>query len=349
MVRRNASRTARSTHRAVLTALGVTLFAVSGCFESSTEVASLETATSDNLVPTMEQIRAQVSMSDAQAEELQVPLDGWESAERAFSTARPEQLLPPALEFVESAADVLERRQLTALVDVVVDHQARRLDGPPRVSGHHGRRGGFGGPHRGGGPRDGGGLRDGLGPFADLDLSEAQRQALREAREAMGQTIRALREQVQNGELTREQFREAAAGAREQFHAAVQEILTPEQQALLQEKMKQRLIARLEWQVERHEQQSARRLELLTKILGLDEAQVQTIGAIHDDAGAQLAALLAGLKDDTLTAAEARAALGDLRKSTRNAIVSALNPEQVELFEQLLQLHRRGRRHGPRG
>jgi Spy/CpxP family protein refolding chaperone len=329
----------------VLTALGVALFALGGCFESSTDVNGVQTSTSDNLVPTMEQIRAEVSMNDAQAGELQARLKGWESAERAISTTQPEQLLSPALEFVASAAEILERPQLTALVHVVVEHhQAHRADGPPRVTGRQGRRGGFGGPRGGfGGPRDG------SGPFADLGLSEEQRQALREARREMGQAIRALRAQVRNGELTQEQFREAAGAAHEQFQASVQEILTPEQLALLQEKMKERMVERLERQVERHGEQSARRLELLTRILGLDDAQVQAIGAIQAEAGARLAALLAGLKEDTLTPEDARTALRDRRKSTHDAIVNELTTEQAELFEQLRGLHPRGRRHGPRG
>ena len=340
MVRNATQHGTRSAHGAVLVMLAVTLFVAAGCFQSSTEVSDLQSSTASDRVPTMELIRAKVSMSDPQAQELQSPLNGWERAERAVS-ADTQPLVPPALEFIASGADILERRQLVALVGVVADFQrARRADGGPRVGhrpGRRGPRGGFGAPH------------EGFGAFADLDLSEAQRQAIAAARAQMRATLQPLREQVKNGAITKEAFQEAARAARSEFHSAVQEILTPEQRALLQQKKAERMIERLERHVARHAEASARRLALLTRILALDEAQVSAIRGIHAEAGTQLAAILTGLKDASLTPEQARAAWRELKTSTHDAIVAQLTEEQVDLLEQLRAIHPRGKRHGPRG
>jgi len=305
-------------------------------------VNGVPASTNEGLVPSMDQIRAEISMTDAQAERLQTHLTGWSRAERDRAAGGAEPLGAPGLEFIAAGAEILERPQLTALVRVVAQHQlARRADGDaPWMGGRHGRHG----PRRG--HRGPGG---GFGFFADLDLSQAQKDDIAAARAQMRATVAPLREQLKNGELTPEEFHAAASVAHDAFRAAVEQILTAEQRAQVEAKQKERLIAQLERRVAHHDAASARHLQLLTKILQLDDAQVQAIAAIEKDAGAQLATILAGVKDDSQSPSDAKTALADLRRSTHDAIVARLTKEQAELFAALRTLRSGRGRHGPRG
>ena len=61
-------RTQAARTSAVLAILGALLFALNGCFESSTEVdGDVNAAASSAALPTLDDIRAAVSMTDAQA------------------------------------------------------------------------------------------------------------------------------------------------------------------------------------------------------------------------------------------------------------------------------------------
>ncbi len=334
----------RRVRRSGLVVLAVALFALGGCLQSSTEVGDAPSSSTDEPIPTMDLIRSQVSMSDAQAEALKTPWTAWARAERTRDET-PD--VSPSLEFLGASAEILDRRQLRTLVGVLAEHrQLRRGDGNgPRADGPHangrfgrrGHRGGFDGP------------RDGSGPWADLELTEEQREAIAAERATLHETLQPLRAQLKDGALTREEFHAAASEARETFHAAVLEILTPEQRAQLEQKQRERMIEQLERRLSRDDARSARRLELLAKILGLDEAQVEAIDAVHVEAAAQRTAVLNALRDGSMTPADARAELRNVREATHAAVVAELTEEQAELLEQLRAMHPRGRRHGPRG
>jgi Spy/CpxP family protein refolding chaperone len=192
----------------------------------------------------------------------------------------------------------------------------------------------FGGP----------GLGIGLG---DLNLTDEQLEALRAARAAMHTAVQAAFEQFRDGSLTQEQLREAMDAARESFEAALQEILTPEQLAQLQQNRIDRLVQMIERRIEQHEQRAAHHLELLTQILGLNDEQVATIQEIQAGVVPALQTILAGVRDGNLTPEAAHDALRTLQDDTHAAIVAVLTPEQAELFADL-RPHRRGPR-GPGG
>ncbi len=327
----------------ILGALGVALlFLSTGCFEDTTQPEQgAAPATEAALLPTLAQIREAVPMSDAEAEKLGPALERWQSAERSRDTAD-EPFLSPALEFLADSATFLDRAQVLALAHVIrTQREARFADGeharPGDRFGRHGDRRPGMGPGRFGHP-----------PFADLDLTDAQRAAIRTAMQSMHAAVQAAR-QVRRDGGSEEAFRAAVDAARATFQAALQEILTPEQYAQLQQGKKDRLIQHLERRLERHEAHAARLLGILTRILGLDEAQVQAIAAVQAQAATRLGEILAGLRDGSLDLEAAHTALGDLRTQTHDAIVAALTSEQAALFEELTALlHRRGHR-GPRG
>ncbi|UCE02498.1 MAG: hypothetical protein JSW67_14845, partial [Candidatus Latescibacterota bacterium] len=167
-------------------------------------------------------------------------------------------------------------------------------------------------------------------------------------REAFHATLKDLREQRDSGSLTQEEFEQAVRDARDAHREAVRGILTEEQLAQLEAFQLERLVARIERQIERHNDGSERRLELLTQILSLEPAQVEAIREIHAGVVPQLEAILAGLKDESLSVEDAHSALRELREATHAAVVAALSEEQAALLKELKSMrHRRGRR-GPR-
>lgn len=343
--------------------LAVALVTAGGCLKSTTDVDPAAPATSGAAAISMQQIREKVSMTDDQAAQLAPAFDRWQQAERSGSLDFEDpEWESPALRFVLESAAVLDRPQLVQLLRVVREQRAvgaRGPMGPGRdgmgPGGEHRR--GPGNPPPGGGHRrhpggPGGGFPGGPhggGPFADLGLTPQQRQDIRDARIVMHDAVQAARADFDNGTITEEQFQGAVRQAREAFHAAVLEVLTPEQEQLLEQKQTTQLVRRLQHQIDNFATASARRMDVLTRVLGLDAGQAQSIGDIVNSALPQLETLLAGLQGGTLSAADARTALHDLRQAQHDGIVALLTPDQAELFEELARLHRQGRHGGPRG
>jgi len=337
-----------------------------GCLEPTAQTESTPVATTTANLPTLAQIRADVDMSDTQAEKLGTAVERWHSAERSGSAA--ETFVSPELEFVAESAAILDRQQLRQLVGVLARHRAANNGqqngtqqrqhagncpgGPAGGMGPGAGAGMQGGPHRGGPGGGPGGRGDcvgqpdcgGAGPFASLGLSAEQLQAVHEAMQTMRTAMRAAHDQFESGALTEEAFRQAVDAARQAFDAALQGILTPEQYATLQQQHLDRFIEHLERRIEHMRAGAARHLELLTQILDLSPTQVQAIADIHAGIVPRLEAIVAGVKDGSLTLDAAQTALRTVHEETRTAIVAVLTPEQATLFEDLRPL---GRRHCP--
>jgi hypothetical protein len=341
-----SKRASKGIRGATLGTIGLALvLAGSGCLESSTE---LETAASPTSLPTIDTFRASVEMSDAQASKLAPVVERWHQAEASRGVLAPG--VSPVMEFLAESSGVLGREQLIGVIRVVREQAAQRFADGERPQRFQGRRG----PH---GPGDGMGRRDRMGPrggmgehgpFAELGLSDEQKETLQNEREAFHGTLKDLHEQRDNGSLTQEEFEQAVRDARDVHREAVQAILTEEQLAQLEAFQLERLVARIERQIERHDDGSERRLELLTQILSLEPAQVEAIREIQAAVVPQLETILAGLKDESLSVEDARSALKDLREATHAAVVAELTEEQAALLEELKSMrHWRGRR-GPR-
>jgi len=325
------------SHRATFVALaiGLALVAFAGC-RSTVEVDAPQGAGTTSDV-SMSQIRAKVSMTDEQAARLAPALQRWK-ANVPVVEDEPEAA---AFEFVAASAAVLERPQLVQLVGFVREQLAARAGsaggpgGPPDLGGH-------GRGHHGPGP---------LGPFEGLGLTPEQRMAIRAAMQTLHAAVETARRALEAGTITEEQFRAALDEARAAFDAAIADILTDEQEAQLEQKRKAHLIAALQRQIAAAATHATRRLEVLTRILGLDEAQVGAIGAILNGVGPQLETILAGLQDGSSTVNAAEAALRALHEATDTAIVAELTDEQAALFAQLRRMRHPGPPHGggPRG
>lgn len=174
-------------------------------------------------------------------------------------------------------------------------------------------------------------------------MSAEQLQAVHEAMQTMHTSVRTARAQFDAGALTEEAFRQAVEAARQVFDGALQGILTSEQYATLQQQHRDRFIAHLQRQIERMGAGAARHLELLTRILDLSPTQVQAIAEIQAAVVPRLEAILAGVRDGSLSMQAAPAALRTVHQETRAAILAVLTPEQAELFEDLMPFgHRRG-------
>jgi Spy/CpxP family protein refolding chaperone len=125
------------------------------------------------------------------------------------------------------------RSALTAeQIAQIVDRQAERIeqmaaragDRPPAFAHRHG------GP--GGG--FGRGLRNGAAGFLP-DVTDEQRQAIREVLESFRPQFEALHEQLRSGQITPQEFRTQAQELREAAHAEIEPLLTDEQRAAIDE------------------------------------------------------------------------------------------------------------------
>lgn len=160
-----------------------------------------------------------------------------------------------------------------------------------------------------------------------LELDDAQLAAFTVAYTEFRDGVADLRAQVQAGELSHEEAREAAAVLREAFEAELQIILTPEQYDLLQE-MRQN---RPGHSGPHHDQQTPheRWTEWLTAI-GADEAQMTQIFELLDGLHAGMQELRAEVRAGTLTREEARDAAAALRTEFNETLQTILTVEQYE-------------------
>ena len=336
-----------SIRKATLGALGIVMSLLPlGCLEPTQESeTSTPSATTANL-PTLDQIRAGVDMSDAQAEKLGPAVLRWHSA--ALSSSAAASSVSPELEFVAESATILDRQQLRQLVHVLAENRAAirgQKDGAERQPPADCPGCPAGGPGAGmHGGRHHGGPGVGGGPFADLGLSTEQLQAVHAAMQTMHTAIRSAREQFDAGSLTEEAFRQAVDAGRQAFDTALQGILTAEQYATMQRLHRDRFIEHLERQIEHLRAGAARTVQLLTRILDLSPTQVQAVSEIHAGVVPRLEAIVAGVKDGSLTLDAAQAALRTVHAETRAAVVAVLTPEQAALFAELQPF---GHRHGP--
>lgn len=333
----------------------VASFALTGCYESSTDPGddTATTAVLDDL--TIGEITEKVQITDEQAQALAPVLERYRQ-----NRSNREMRRLGTMQMLAEASDVLDAEQMQQLVDLLVEkrqerrreHRQQRMEqrqqqNPGGLNGGPGRgpgpRGGMG-PHRGKGPGDGSGPGGGL--LSQLELSAEQQEALAALREEHHAARQALVTQFRNGEITEEQFRAAGQELREQHRAAVAALLTAEQNAQLAQLRAERVLQHLERSLERLQERAEQHLALMTRILDLTDEQVAAAQALHEDAVTTLSGIVESLRGGALSADEARQAAQDLREQSRTAFRDLLTPEQQTLFDALEQLrggHRFGR------
>jgi len=163
--------------------------------------------------------------------------------------------------------------------------------------------------------------------FAQLDLTDAQREAIQTTRRQMREQAQALRD---SGD------REAMRALRRQTREAVRDILTEEQRAQMRQ-------MRTEAADERFE----RRFTRMSERLELSDTQGQQVRGILSHARSQRRAIMEAARLDET---DPREALGALREQTQAQLSSVLSAEQMETLREMRQHHRGRRGHrGPRG
>jgi Spy/CpxP family protein refolding chaperone len=181
-------------------------------------------------------------------------------------------------------------------------------------------------------------MMDGTGPIflGVLDLSEEQKEQIREIVSSYRAQFRALRSQWQSG-ASWEEIHNQRKALREQIHNEIMQVLTPEQQVIIQE-IQDQLASGVYPDILVN-----KRLEELTALLTLTQEQQNQIRPLLAQAGA-----------DMLAAREAAGNIRELREALRTIfenldqqISALLTPEQLEIYNDWKTQHRHRGRHSP--
>ncbi len=350
--------------------LGVMLAAgwLSGCGETDDagragQLFTPETGGSDlaALLPTMDEVDATLALSAEQREQLKDALSdfrttmherigdlqrGRRSDDWQAGRGRPD-MEGATMALLTEAAAVLDQEQLLKLIGLLTERQERiseRLDAMcerlGQMRGRHGhRRSGGEGPQE----KRLEELTEALGLTSEQRsaveaLFEERREAMRELHETLGE------------DATREEIRAQMASLREEYRDRLAEILTPEQQAQLEEMRNERHREAIERRLAGLEEQFAHRLEFLTILLELNAEQIAQAETILADARSQITAVLQEQLDGTLDWSDAHEAVREIREASMIALRGLLTEEQAEILDALHGLReatpqRRG--HGP--
>jgi hypothetical protein len=174
----------------------------------------------------------------------------------------------------------------------------------------------FGGPGRGFGGFGAG--FGGFGDFGDIDLSDTQRAALEAIMLEYGPQLMDLMQQLRNGLISEERFKELAEALGEEIQDAIADVLTEDQIAAVQE-MRER--AR-----EAAEAERAARID----VLALTEQQLEDLEALRGRLAEQVCeTIVAGGSPE------------DLHAAHQAAVAEILDIDQLEIIEVhgLLQMH----------
>ena len=211
------------------------------------------------------------------------------------------------------AADV----QAVLTSEQIASIAARREEMHDRISdrmsdaGFRGHGSGRGMRRDGRGPGVDGGRHRGRGPWAggDLDLTQEQTDAIQDVLEKYRPQMEAIRDQVRDGSLTREEARTRAEAIRDSIRTEIEALLTPEQLDALEAR-------RQEFDDRRADRQDAREQA--------HAAMVEALGLTAEQQ-AEIDALRAGPKTEGTRA--------DTREAHRAALEAILSEEQLEVVQ----------------
>ena len=179
-----------------------------------------------------------------------------------------------------------------------------------------------------------------------LHLTPEQRARLGEELRSHRDELRDLRAAVQAGKFDSADARVQARDIRTDLEREVKRILTPQQfdqmQKIRQERMKHRIDRRLE----NLGRESGRRIEFLTRVLGLSDSQASQIKEIAQSSLSDRRHVLEQLRDGKIEDAQAADQMRQIREQEISRVRELLNPDQKERFEALRKLA--GPRHSQR-
>lgn len=363
----------------VLTAAGLLALTISlmGCSgaESETESTVLGSAAATNTEdfngptpPTFAEILEHVDVDQEQQQLLETAYNVWAAAiqsrqekrqtegrrgpgmrGREFDGEPPAELAdrePPVQAFLISCSDILTTEQFIALVNYLGEYQKAQREAmaeqrdarfAERGAGMGEGRGGFGGP---GGPG---------GEFIDeLDLTEAQQAALEEAREQHRAAVQALIEAAGGPGQLDETTRAKLDELRQQMKETLENILTPEQLAQLEELRATRQTEMAERREAMFTRGTEHITDFLAQVLDLDETQKQQIIDVMTAAQTKMKALHESVREADAPREDLREQMDQIRDESKTAIRALLSAEQAAVFDALSNLlpHGSGARMG---
>lgn len=290
-------KTDRSRRGIAVAALMLMAAGLAACGDGSLTDANTSTALGDSdasailtdmtgdLGLTEEQRSALEAIAQKYADRMGEPGVGWYAAADIQDVLTSEQIATIAARQEQVRDRIAARR---------ADSFGQGRNGPG--TRQRGARGGRGGPGGAGG-----------GPWAELDLTQAQQDVIRAVMEEYRPQLEALRDQVHSGSLTREEARDQASAIRDAIRAEVEAVLTPEQLAALDDLR----TARGDRAQDREEARQQAR-DAMTEALGLTAEQQTQIEALRD-------------------APRAEGTRQERREAHRDAFEAILTVEQLEI------------------
>ena len=182
-------------------------------------------------------------------------------------------------------------------------------------------------------------LMDGSGPifFGILDLTDEQKEQIRQIAHSYREQFRALRGQWQSG-ISWEEIHQQRKAIREQMHNEIFQVLTPDQQALIQDIQEQIANGVYPDILVNH------RLNKLTELLNLTTAQQDQIRPLLAQAGADMLAARQAADNHR----ELRDSLRAIFENLDQQISALLTEEQLAVYNEWKEKHHRWRHHPPR-
>lgn len=246
---------------------------------------------------------------------------------------------PPIQTFLASCSDILSPEQFIALVNYLAEYQTAHREAMAEIrDAHFGERGTPPGEGRAG--REGMGHFDGPGKefFAELNLTDEQQTALKEARERNREAVKALIESAGGPGQLDEATRAKLDELHQQMRQLVESILTPEQMAQLEELR----AARQAEMAERRDAAFTRGTEhiadFLVQVLDLDTTQKQQIIDVMTQAQAKIKTLHESAREADTPREDLRDQMEQIRDESAAAIKALLSEEQAAVFEALSNL-----------
>lgn len=169
-----------------------------------------------------------------------------------------------------------------------------------------------------------GGFLQGIGGFGGLfDLTEGQREEMNALREEFVSNLRKIAESVKSGTLDRADARAQMKALADDLREAIDELLTDEQKALIEEK-------KAEFEARREARAKAEK-EVMVSVLGLDDRQVAALEELRDSIDEDRLEFRE-LIENGATIDEVRALAEAARTAHNAALAGILDQTQYEIF-----------------
>ena len=310
------------------------VFTLAACGDSNFVTNTDDEATPAELNELAARLSTDLSLSTEQANQVNSLLT-------VDDKPSPGHLWAVAAELQQTLTD----EQKATLIEKAAERRAEFADG---MRGRRFNRDGQGQGRRFNREGDGTGRRfqrqgnDGPGFMNDF-LTPEQQEAMKALRETSRAEMKALVEARRDGSLTDEAFREQAKALREANHEAMQELLTDEQKATLEQKRAER---KATFEARQDAAQAAR-----VEALGLTADQEVALAEMREAHQAEMKAFFEQARSGNADREAIRAEIQTIREANKAALADVLTPEQIEITDihNALMGGIAARRGGPRG